>query len=102
MTSIWGYGCFHRERNSKGLSRSLSPPEFNYNKSLIDSVIVNPVVNLFGSFINKYIEEDLQGIFRTVLKTQLSLFNRPHKKLLKARLRDIYCSNFYIECYNLC
>ena len=37
-----------------------------------------------------------------VLEAQASPSDRPHKKFLKAKLPDIYCDMFYIECYNFC
>ena len=50
----------------------------------------------------KYTEENLQKILRTVLEAQALPSDGSRKKLLKARLPDVYCGKSYMECYNFC
>ena len=102
MISIQSCGQLYKKRTSKGFSGSLLPLKSNHEKFLVNLPIITPVVGLFESFVATYIEKDLQKIFRTILKTRAFLFDKPCKKLLKARLFDVYCDKSYIEYYNFC
>ena len=58
--------------------------------------------------VSKYVEDDLQQIFKAVLKAQalapapaLVISKMPQEKL-KARFPDIYRGKFHIDCYNFC
>ena len=56
----------------------------------------------------RYLETDLQRIFRTVLKTRphalaphpLVFPDGPCKRPLKARFPELYCGKIHMECYN--
>ena len=91
MTLIRGRGRPRRKRTSEGSS---PPPESIYNETPVNSSTVEPPVA-------KYIEEDLQKILRTVFKAQAPS-DGAREKPLKARLCDVYCGKFHIECYNFC
>ena len=96
MTSINGYGYSRKEPTSKDSLGSLSPLESSYDEAPVDFLAI-------GSFkppIAKYIEEDLQKVLKMVLEVRACLSDRPHEKLLKARLPDVYCGKFHMECYN--
>ena len=82
MTLIQGCGCPCRERTFEGSS---PPPE-----SIYDKTPVNPPAE---PLVTKYTEKDLQRIRRTVLEAQAPPFDDPRKKLLKARLPDVYRGN---------
>ena len=92
MTSIWGRGCFCRERTSEGLSESSPPPESSH-----DEITANPPA--VESLVAKYTKEDLQKILRTVFEAQ-ALSNGAREKPLKARSPDVYRDKSYMECYN--
>ena len=72
------------------LRRIFTPPESIYNKTPVNLSAEPPVA--------KYIEEDLQRIFRTILEAQAPLSDGPRKKPLKARLPDVYYGKSHIEC----
>ena len=94
MTSIRGHGHPCRERISESLLESLPPPEPSHDETPVNLLAEPPVA--------KYIEEDLQRIFRTVLKTRVSSFHSLREKPLKAKLPDVYYGKSHIECYNFC
>lgn len=102
ITSIWGYGYLHKKHIYKSISESLFLLEFSYNKPLINFSIINFIVGPFGFFVAKYIEKDLQKILKTILKAHALFFDRPFKKLLKARLPNKYYSKSHMEYYNFC
>ena len=102
MSLIQGCGDPCRERNSESPSKFLPLPKFIHNKSFVDSPIIDPVVNLSRFFVAKYIKDNLQKIFKTILKARASFSDRLYEKLLKAKSLDIYYGKFYIEYYNLC
>ena len=89
---------------SESISSSSPLSIFNYDKPPINFLIIeligDPVVGYFGLSIAKYTKEYLQKIFKIVLRAQISSFNKPCKKLLKAISSDIYYSKSYIEYYN--
>ena len=94
MTLIWHHERSCKKRISEGSS---SPPESSQNKAPVD-----PPISPSNSHVAKYIEENLQRILRTVLEAQAPPSDRPRKKPLKAKLLDMNCGKFYIECYNFC
>ena len=91
MTLIQSCKCPCRKQTSEDLSGSLPPLDSNHNNS------VDPIMNLLKSLIAKYIKKNQQKILKTVLKAQVSPFKRPRKKMLNARLSDVYCSKSHIE-----
>ena len=60
--------------------------------------------------MTRYLEDDVQQIFRIVLDFRLHTFlptlalalhyKGLYEKLLKAQFLDIYCGKTYLECYN--
>ena len=94
MTSIRGRGRPCRERTSEGPLGFLPPPESSHDEGPVNPLAEPPIA--------KYTEEDLQNIFRTVLKTRAHPSDGPHEKPLKARSPDVYCGKSHIECYNFC
>ena len=98
MTLIRGRKCTCRERTSKDLLGSSPPPKSSHNKALVNPLAIGPS----KPPITKYIKENLQKIFKTVLEAQAPPFDRPREKLLKARLFDVYCDKFHMEYYNFC
>lgn len=58
--------------------------------------------------VSKYIIENLQYIFKIVLKVQASglapiiFLNSLWERLFKARFLDMYCVKHYLDCYNFC
>ena len=95
MTTIRGSECPCRERTSKVLSGSSPLLESNYDKTPVNP----PAVELF---VTKYIEKDLQKIFRTFLEARAPSSDGLCKKPLKARLPNVYCGKSHIEYYNFC
>ena len=89
MTSIRGRGRLCKERTSEGSS---PPPESIHDKAPVNLPAEPPVA--------KYTEEDLQRIFKTVLKAQFPPSYGPREKPLKARLSDVYRDKSHMECYN--
>lgn len=102
MTSIQGHECFCKKCISKSLLEFLPFLESRYNKRSVNLPAINPIVGFFGLSIAKYIEENLQKIFRSVLKARVPPFDRLCEKLLKAKSSNIYGGKFYMECYNFC
>ena len=94
MTSIQGRGRPHQERTSKGPSGSSLPPESSHDETPVNPPAEPPVA--------KYTEEDLQKIFRTVLKARAPPSDGSREKLLKARSPDVYSGKSHMECYNFC
>ena len=102
MILIKCYKYFYRECISKDPSRFLFFSKSSYDKPLIDFPIVHSIISLFELFITKYIKEDLQKIFKLILKAHISLFDGSCKKPLKAESSNIYCDKFHMEYYNFC
>ena len=106
ITLTQGYRRFCRKHLSKDLSRFSSLSGSDYDKFsvtfLLADSIINYVVSFSKIFVAKYIKENLQIIFKTVLIAWSPLSDRLYKKPLKARLLDVYCVKFHIERYNLC
>ena len=100
ITLIQGCGQSYKERTFKRLLTFLSFLKSNYNKRLIDSPIIDFIVNFSRLSIAKSTEKDLQKIFRLVLKTQALSFNRLCKKLFKIGSPNLYCGKSYIKFYN--
>ena len=98
MTSIQGRGRFRRERISKSSLGFLPLLESSHNKAPVNP----PAFGLFKPLVAKYTEEDLQKIFRTILKAQASPSDRPYEKALKISSPDVYCDKSHIEYYNFC
>ena len=94
MTSIQGRGYPYREHIFEDLSGSSPHPESSYDKGP-----VNPPAK---PSIAKYTKENLQKIFKTVLEAQVSPFDGPREKLMKARSPNVYYNKSYMECYNFC
>ena len=101
MTSIQSRKRLRRKRTLKDFSRFSTFLESTNNKPFFDSSIIDSIVGLFGLFIAKYIEENLQKIFKTVLKAQACHSDRFCKKQLKARLPNVYYGKFHIKYYNV-
>ena len=100
MTSIQSCRYLCKEYNSENFSGSSTLSKSSYNKLPADPSIVNFVIDSFGLFIAKYIKKNLKKILKIVLEACISPFNRSCKKLLKAKLYNIYYDKFYIEYYN--
>ena len=100
MTFIQGRGRPCRERIFEAPSEPSLSAESDYEGAF--SPIVDSGAGSVGLFIAKYIEEDPQQILKAVLEAQVPTSNKPHEKLLKARLPNVYCSKSHIECYNIC
>lgn len=91
-------------------SRLISP--FGDLNELFDPLVLfdylTPALNapLTASFIDKYTEENLQSILKTVIEAQISAptaFSKSlPKHLLKAQFPEIYIGKNYINCYNFC
>ena len=94
MTSIQGHGRPCRERTSKGPSESSPTPDFSHNDGPVNPPAEPPVA--------KYTEENLQRIFKTILKARALPSDGPREKPLKARSPDIYYGKSHMECYNFC
>ena len=94
MTSIRGPKRPRRERTSESPSGYSPPPEFSHDEG--------PVNLLAEPLVDKYIEEDLQRILRTVLEARAPPSDGSHEKPLKARSPDVYHGKSHIECYNFC
>ena len=94
MTSIQGRGRLCRECTSKNSSWSWLLSESSY-----DETPVNPPAE---PLIIKYIKENLQKILKIVFKAQALTSDGPYEKPLKARLPNVYCGMFHMECYNFC
>ena len=94
MTFIQGRGRPRQESTSEGLLGSLLPPESSHDEA--------PVKLSAEPLIAKYIEKDLQKIFRTVFEAQAPSSDGPHEKPMKARLSDVYCGKSHMEHYNFC
>ena len=91
MTSIQDRGRPCRERTSKGSSPPL--------ESIHDEIPVNsPAVELP---VSKYIEENLQTIFRTIFEAWATS-DGAHEKPLKPRSPDVYLRKSHMEFYNFC
>ena len=95
MTSIRGHRRLCRECTSESLSGFSSLPKSNHDETPINLLAVELL-------IAKYTKVDLQKILRTVLKALTPPSDDNHEKPLKAKLPDVYCSKFHMECYNFC
>ena len=95
MTSIRGRRRPRREHASEGPSGSSPPPESSHDEAPVNLPAVKPPVA-------KYIEEDLQRIFKTILEARAPLSNDVCEKPLKAKSPDVYRGKFQMECYNFC
>ena len=95
MTSIRGRGRPCIERTSKNPWRSSPSLEFSHDKTLVNLLAIEPLVA-------EYTEENLQRILKMVFEAQALPSDGLHKKLLKAKLPNVYCGKFYIEYYNFC
>ena len=99
---ICDHGHLYRKRIFESFLGFLPLPRSDYNKFLVNFLIVNPIVGLLELFIAKYIKKNQQKIFKTVLKTPAPFSDGSCEKFLKARLLDVYCNKFHIKCYNFC
>ena len=103
ITLIQSYRHLQRKQTSKSPLKSLPSLKSSHDKQpLVNFLVVDPIISFSGPSIAKYIEDDLQKIFRIVLKAHTPLFDRFCENLLKARLPDVYCGKFHIEYYNFC
>lgn len=96
MTSILSCKRPYKKCTSKGPLKSLLFSKSSYDKPLIDLFIDNLIVNLFGFSVAKYTKENLQKIFKTILKACDLTFNRSYGKLLKAKSPNVYYGKSYI------
>ena len=94
MTFTRGCGRPRWERISDDPLGSLLPSESSHDEGL-----VNPPTELS---VAKYTKENLQRIFRTVVKAQALPSDGPREKPLKARSPDVYRGKSHMECYNFC
>ena len=94
MTSIQGRGRPCQERTSKSQSGPSPPLESSFDEAPVNPPAEPPVAN--------YTKEDLQKILRTVLEAQAPPFDVSREKPLKAKLPNVYCGKFHMECYNFC
>lgn len=62
-----------------------SPLESNYEKLLINSLIIDFAIDFSRTFIAKYTEKNLQKIIRIVLKAHVAPSDRFYEKLLKIK-----------------
>lgn len=109
MTLIWGYGYLHRKYPSVALPNSFLSPFKLRNKLSnqptrpLRAKFFTTVIFVTASTIFKYIERDLQQIFKTILEAQVpTTSEKLWDKLLKARFPNVYCEKSYMEYYNFC
>ena len=114
MTSIQGRSRPHQEHPSVALLDSSLPPKSELSKQPIGPSKVKPpvtVVAIAATNVIKYTKNDLQRIFKTILKAQtlapvpastLVTSKESRNKLLKARSSGVYCRKFQMDCYNFC
>lgn len=67
-----------------------------------------PDVLLLAPSITKYIKEDLQCIFKTILEAQtpapilITFPENPQERFLKICFPDVYRGKNHLDCYNFC
>ena len=106
MISVWSHGHLRKKHPFESYFDSSLPPESNdelSNQPARFSRLYLTIVLAIASPIPKYTKEDLQWIFRTILEARVSTTSKKSKnKSLKICSSDVYCSKFYMECYNFC
>lgn len=122
MTLVWEYGRFWKNQvlvTSFILLNTIFPTFFLVNNEihelkesfapdLIPNLIPSSALELPAtSSTTKYLEDNLQRIFKIVLEAWTSIIlivflEKPYKKLLKANFLNMYCTKTYIEYYNFC
>lgn len=106
MTSVQGYGCFYKKYlsvtpldffPSYELDNKFSEQPTRHPKPHFCDIIV--LATIF--FVLKYIKENIQQIFQTVLGVWVSITSeKSQDKSLKAWSLDVYRNKSYIKRYN--